>query len=427
MKHQTAIHAALCTALVLLGTRPTLAASTDLYLKLPTVPGLSTNEGRKNWHEIDSVQWGIGVGISAPSLTRDREVSEPSVSEVVWTQHLDASYPKLLGASFFNSSAQPGARFEWMSSGNSRISKPYLSLLLGDNSYVTGVSLSNDSVSASIGSSRYSWTYDPAGLGRSGQTSSVVIDLAKGTASGNTSRAPTSFVGDEAAATSADTRIYMHVGTGPAAIAGDSRKQGYENWIELQSAQMGVGRGFSFASGSGSSLSPTSVSELTFSQMLDGSFTPMLAALASGKTLNQVVIEYVRDGAEERGPLTYMQIKLEDVLISSMSLSGADDTPTVTGSLNFLKMTHTVWEVANDGYRGSDTRFSYDLAKSASFGGQPDVKKDGAFGAGNLVGETFALAGSVSLPGAAPPIPEPQTWMMMLAGLGLLLGAARRR
>lgn len=46
---------------------------------------------------------------------------------------------------------------------------------------------------------------------------------------------------------------------------------------------------------------------------------------------------------------------------------------------------------------------------------------------GGLVGLSSAAAG-VEAPLLAPlTVPEPQTWLMMLAGIGLLAGAARRR
>jgi hypothetical protein len=73
-----------------------------------------------------------------------------------------------------------------------------------------------------------------------------------------------------------------------------------------------------------------------------------------------------------------------------------------------------VWDINPDGTRGRSTSVGYDIAKGKVMPG--------------ALADTVAGFGAGNLAGAAPlPVPEPQTWLMMLAGLGLLAAAARRR
>ena len=56
-----------------------------------------TEEGHKDWIELNSLQWGVGRGISAPTGgVKDREASAPSVSEVTVNKAQDNATGKLL-------------------------------------------------------------------------------------------------------------------------------------------------------------------------------------------------------------------------------------------------------------------------------------------------------------------------------------------
>lgn len=168
----------------------------------------------------------------------------------------------------------------------------------------------------------------------------------------------------------------------------------------------------------------TYFSELTWTQQFDGALPAILANLAGARELNEAVIEYVQDGASAAGPVTIVQLRLGEVLFSSLSLSGSDSGVGASVSINFLTMEQTTWTPQPKG--SIETSFGYDLTKQAQIPAKVDKTdtQGNFFGAGLLKG---ARESSANLPPVAAPIPEPQTWAMMLAGLGVLLGAARRR
>ena len=68
-----------------------------IYMKYGSIKGDATHEEHKDWIEVHSLQWGVSRAIMTPSgSTRNRESSEPSVSEVTVSKLMETS-----SASFF--------------------------------------------------------------------------------------------------------------------------------------------------------------------------------------------------------------------------------------------------------------------------------------------------------------------------------------
>ncbi|HVW54544.1 MAG TPA: type VI secretion system tube protein Hcp [Rhizobiaceae bacterium] len=68
-----------------------------IYLKYEGIDGEATQDQHQKWIDINSLQWGVGRGISTVSgSAANREASEPSVSEVVVTKMMDIASTKLL-------------------------------------------------------------------------------------------------------------------------------------------------------------------------------------------------------------------------------------------------------------------------------------------------------------------------------------------
>lgn len=63
-----------------------------IYMKYGTIKGNVTEEGHKDWVDLNSLQWGVGRGIGSPTgRSANREASAPSVSEITVTKMLDKS------------------------------------------------------------------------------------------------------------------------------------------------------------------------------------------------------------------------------------------------------------------------------------------------------------------------------------------------
>lgn len=63
-----------------------------IYLKYGDIKGDVTQDEHKDWIEVTSVQFGSGRGIhTATGSAKNREASEPSISEITVTKELDGS------------------------------------------------------------------------------------------------------------------------------------------------------------------------------------------------------------------------------------------------------------------------------------------------------------------------------------------------
>jgi type VI secretion system secreted protein Hcp len=68
-----------------------------IYMKYASIDGDVTEESHQKWIEVQSLQWGVGRGISTPTgAAKTREASAPSVSEVVVTKPNDIASIKLI-------------------------------------------------------------------------------------------------------------------------------------------------------------------------------------------------------------------------------------------------------------------------------------------------------------------------------------------
>lgn len=398
-------------------------AATSIYLDLPNVAGTSTNEAHPRWIEAQSLQFGVDVAIGSMLGGSGRAIGKPNLSDLSWSQALDSSYPRLLRSATTGTIGTTGT-FDLVAPGATD-SKPYLQLK-AEKTAVTGVTLANTSVTGSLGYTKLSMTYDPKALGNGKATDKVVTtsyDRLTGKTEGPSGAVPTFVKGSAPAAQGDEPSMYLRLGSGGNAIAGGSTAAGYENWIRIDSAQMGVSSQYNVVAGSAGASKP-SISDLTWSQSFDKSVPVVFADLLRGTVVKQATIEYVTSGAN--GPVTFMQLALNDVLFSSLSLSTGGELPSVSGSMNFTSFSQTVWDIKSDGTRGAASSFGYDILHAKANGGS--LANDVAgFGNGNLAPLANA-AGQVGLPpGAALPVPEPQSWALMLAGGALLAGLARRR
>ena len=112
-----------------------------------------------------------------------------------------------------------------------------------------------------------------------------------------------------------------------------------------------------------------------------------------------------------------------DVVLNSLHLNGTGNgaPPSAHASLDYTAVTLRYRSQKNDGSFNDWVEGSFDLTMNSSvqFRGDPAV----VFG-------LLLAGGDVSLdvlPNVPSPIPEPQTWAMMLAGLLLASATAARR
>ncbi len=421
-----------CAALLLSAALPLAAqaASTNLLLTLPGVKGSSLIDGYKGALNPTSFQWSATNEVV---LSGEKRLGgKPEFSDLVWNQPVDTSMLGLMGYASTGTAKLDAVTWN---ERTGKLNPPYLTLGF-DTPSVTGVHFglatggSQPEFEASLGASRYSVTYNPQGLGdgKTGSPVTVTFDRAKNTTLGADTRAAAPLQGRGLAFDSTGDRIFLRLGSDKdkRVIAGDSQVGGWQNWIELDSAQFGMSRPLSLVAGK---LQPGALTldDLSWSQRLDSSLPAILANLGKGSGLSEAVIEYVRGG--ER-PRTLLQLSLKDVVFTSVVMQGDEDgLPSIEGSMNFSGFTSTVFTENPMGALEATSR-TYDAKTRQFTDGKLFAAGLNNFGAG-LQGFSSVESDSAEsyLPPPAPanPVPEPQTWALWLLGIGVLVGSLRHR
>ena len=144
-------------------------------------------------------------------------------------------------------------------------------------------------------------------------------------------------------------------------IKGNVTAQGYENWIKLDSLQFGVGRGISMEAGNMSNREATrpSISEMTVTKIMDASSSGLFKESLTGTAGVKVVIDIVKTGSDKIEK--YVSYELEDVLVSSYSVSAGDGAPNEGISLSFAKITMSYTAADRKNAGGTPERVGYDL------------------------------------------------------------------
>jgi type VI secretion system secreted protein Hcp len=67
-----------------------------IYMKYGAIKGGVAAAGHEGWIELNSFQWSVGRAISSPTGSSGREISAPSISEIVVTKPTDIATVALL-------------------------------------------------------------------------------------------------------------------------------------------------------------------------------------------------------------------------------------------------------------------------------------------------------------------------------------------
>jgi type VI secretion system secreted protein Hcp len=179
-------------------------------------------------------------------------------------------------------------------------------------------------------------------------------------------------------------------------IKGASIDDQHKDWIDVLSYSLGASNPGSSGQGGGGGGGKVSFSDLSLAKLVDASTPFLLEGVATGKMFKEAILEVVRTG---QNPVPFLVYTLEDVLISSYSVSGSSGggLPTEALSLNFEKIKVEYRKDDKGGKIGSPITFAYDLKTNK---GSADVMT---------------------------PVPEPSTWAMLVAGLLFVVFFGRNR
>lgn len=155
--------------------------------------------------------------------------------------------------------------------------------------------------------------------------------------------------------------IYMNFNS--KAPAGNVTAKGYEDWIEVESFNFGVGRGITMEAGAMANREATrpSLSEITLTKRIDAASGGLFKSSVSGDEGVKVEIHVVQTGAN--AVEKYAVYSLEDAIISSYSISASAGGPPMESiSLSFAKIEADLNHADKTNKNPKNMRVGYDLS-----------------------------------------------------------------
>lgn len=155
--------------------------------------------------------------------------------------------------------------------------------------------------------------------------------------------------------------IYMKYGN----IKGKVTTEGFADYMELNSLQWGVGRGISSPTSADQDResSEPSISEVTVTKLQDAVSGDILKESLGGDGKAKATIAFTRTKKGGGGAEKYLEIVLDNVIISGYSMSSGGDRPSESISLNFVSIENHFIPMKDDGESGDKAVVKYHLGK----------------------------------------------------------------
>jgi type VI protein secretion system component Hcp len=195
-------------------------------------------------------------------------------------------------------------------------------------------------------------------------------------------------------------------------IKGASTQAEHLDWNIIDSFQWGLHMPVSSPGGGGGiSTGMPFLSDFSWTQTVDVSITKLFESAASGKALGKATL-HVTTPTGKGGEATFFEMVFDKAILTNLNLSGATGSPPyLSAGFAYEKITMKYTTLDGTGKPSTSFEGMYDLTKNE----------------GSLAMLSMVYSMGMSGPTIAAPIPEPETWAMLLAGLGLVGLAVRRQ
>jgi len=147
-------------------------------------------------------------------------------------------------------------------------------------------------------------------------------------------------------------------------VDGESKDKAHKKEIDVLAWSWGASNSGSAHAGGGAGSGKVNVQDLSFTKWVDSATPKLLLAVHDGKHFASATL-VVRKAGEK--PVEYLKIKLEEVLITSLSTggSGGEDRLTENVTLNFGKVSVDYVPQDDKGAAGTAIPFAWDIAANA--------------------------------------------------------------
>jgi type VI secretion system secreted protein Hcp len=145
-------------------------------------------------------------------------------------------------------------------------------------------------------------------------------------------------------------------------VDGESKDKAHTKEIDILSWTWGMSNSGSAHVGGGAGSGKVSVQDLSLTKYLDSSSAKIMLSCCDGTHFDTALLTVRKAGGEK--PVEYVTIKLQEVLITSVSTgaSGGEDRLTENVSLNFAKVKVEYLPQEAKGGKGNMIPFGWDIA-----------------------------------------------------------------
>lgn len=155
--------------------------------------------------------------------------------------------------------------------------------------------------------------------------------------------------------------MFMKIDT----VDGESKDKTHKKDIDVLAWSWGMSNSGSAHVGGGAGAGKVNIQDLSFTKWVDSASPKLMLAACDGKHFKDAVL-VVRKAGEK--PVEYIKIKMEEVLITSISTggSGGEDRLTENVTLNFSKVSVDYVPQDDKGAAGTAIPMAWDIAANAS-------------------------------------------------------------
>jgi type VI secretion system secreted protein Hcp len=155
--------------------------------------------------------------------------------------------------------------------------------------------------------------------------------------------------------------MFMKIDT----VDGESRDKVHKKEIDVLAWSWGISNSGSAHVGGGAGAGKANVQDISFTKWVDSSTPKLLLACCDGKHFANATL-VVRKAGEK--PVEYIKIKIEEVLITSISTggSGGEDRLTENVTLNFAKVSVDYVPQDEKGAAGTAIPMAWSIAENAN-------------------------------------------------------------
>ncbi|MEI2415191.1 type VI secretion system tube protein Hcp [Orrella sp. JC864] len=144
---------------------------------------------------------------------------------------------------------------------------------------------------------------------------------------------------------------------------GESKDANHKDWTDIQSFSWGATQPGNMAMGGGGGTGKASFNDLHVVARIDKAAPAVMKHCASGKHLSRVELSVCKAGGSQ---IEYTKITLEEVLVTSVQLTGEHESEAVLVNYAFqaARIKQQYWEQTDKGGKGAESLVAWDIKQN---------------------------------------------------------------